>query len=223
MGAAIIQTIKANRITDGYIRPLFFYGRGNLALQTAGLPVQCCVAVWPWGLYLGSEGVRVRTSPYMRIHPRTTRADLKWCGNYVNGILASMEAKASGCDEALLLDYRGLVAEGSGQNVFVAKDGALATPSLGCIIPGITRQCVIELARGMGYAVEERDVSPEEMRGADEAFFTGTATEVCPISQLDDTKYGEPVIARRIQERFSRIVRGEDQRYKGWLTYVGGE
>lgn len=220
---AIIDTIRANGIAEGYVRPIMFYGRGNLALQTKGLPVHCCVAVWPWGLYLGGEGVRVRTSPYMRVHPSTTRADAKLCGNYVNGIFASMEAKAAGFDEALLLDYRGNVAEGSGQNVFIAKDGYLSTPSLGNILPGITRQCVIEVAREMGYSVAEKELTIEEMKGADEAFFTGTATEVCPISQLDETKYGEPAIARRIQERFSRIVRGEEPRYKGWLTYVGGE
>ena len=136
---AILETIKVNGTKAGYIRPIFFYGYGKMGLDPHGAPVNCSIAIWPWGSYLGDEAVKVKTSSFMRIHPKTTHAECKICGHYVNSIFASCEAKAEGYQEALLLDYEGNIAEGPGENFFIVKDGKILTPKLGNILQGITR------------------------------------------------------------------------------------
>ncbi|MBW2980193.1 branched-chain amino acid transaminase [Candidatus Woesearchaeota archaeon] len=220
---AILETIKVNGIKAGYIRPIFFYGYGKMGLDPHGAPVNCSIAVWPWGSYLGEDAVKVKTSNFMRIHPKTTHAASKICGHYVNSIFASCEAKAEGYQEALLLDYQGNIAEGPGENFFIIKDGKLLTPKLGNILEGITRKSIIQLAKDEGIEVEETTLTPEDMKNADEAFFTGTAAEVSPIASLDDKQIGDSKagpITSKIKEKFLDIVHGKNPKYEDWLSYV---
>jgi len=171
---------------------------------------------------LGDQAVKVNISPFMRIHPCSTHADRKICGHYVNSILASCEAEQEGYSEAVLLDYQGYIAEGPGENLFIVKDSVLQTPPLGNIIPGITRDSIITLAFYLGYEVKEVQLQVEDLKNADEAFFSGTAAEITPISQIDDTLLPVPCgeITREIQEQFMRIVRGKNERYLSWLTFL---
>ena len=220
---AILETIKVNGTKAGYIRPIFFYGYGKMGLDPHGAPVNASIAIWPWGSYLGDEAVKVKTSSFMRIHPKTTHAASKICGHYVNSIFASCEAKAEGYQEALLLDYEGNIAEGPGENFFIIKDGKLLTPKLGNILEGITRKSIIQLAKDEGIEVEETTLTPEDMKNADEAFFTGTAAEVSPIASLDDKQIGEKApgpITAKIKEKFLDIVHGKNPKYEDWLSYV---
>jgi branched-chain amino acid aminotransferase len=170
--------------------------------------------------------IKVKLSRYIRNHPRATIASAKVCGHYVNSILASQEAKAAGYSEALLLDYNGYVAEGPGENLFLVKDGILRTPPLGTILPGITRASVMQMACDLGYEVDEAPLTAEDLKGADEAFFTGTAAEITPIHQVDETPIGAgktgPVTSV-IQKAFYAIVEGRNERYHGWLTFVDVE
>ena len=219
--SAIVKTVKVNAVEYGYIRPIAFFGYGKMGLNPKGAPVNVAIACWPWGAYLGDEAVKVKTSSYMRIHPKSTKADAKICGHYVNSILASIEAKNAGFEEAILLDYQGNVAEGPGENIFMVKGGKLITPALGNILPGITRSSVFSIARDIGIAVEERKITPQELKGADELFFTGTAAEVSPIGKLDDKTIGNgtigPITAKIKQEFFSRIKKAEPS---GWFALV---
>ena len=219
---AVLDTIKINEIKEGYIRPLLFYGYGTMDLNPKKSPVGCCIAVWPWGTYLGDQAIRVKISPFMRIHPHSTHTDQKICGHYVNSILASCEAQREGYEEAVLLDSNGYIAEGPGENLFIVKDSKIQTPPLGNILPGITRDSVITLASDLGYEVKEVPLRVEDLKHADEAFFSGTAAEITPISQIDDIPL--PVIrgeiTREIQEQFMGIVRGMNGQYLSWLTFV---
>ena len=220
---AILETIKVNGTKAGYIRPIFFYGYGKMGLDPHGAPVNCSIAIWPWGSYLGDEAVKVKTSSFMRIHPKTTHAECKICGHYVNSIFASCEAKAEGYQEALLLDYEGNIAEGPGENFFIVKDGKILTPKLGNILQGITRKSIIQLAKDEGIEVEETTLTPEDMKNADEAFFTGTAAEVSPIASLDGKEIGDKApgpITSKIKEKFLEIVHGKNPKYEDWLSYV---
>jgi branched-chain amino acid aminotransferase len=219
---AVLETLRVNNIKEGYIRPLFFYGYGTMGLNPERSPVRCCIAVWPWGSYLGDQAVKVTISSFMRIHPHSTHADRKICGHYVNSILASCEAEREGYSEAVLLDYQGNIAEGPGENLFIVKDRVLQTPPLGNIIPGITRDSIITLAFNLGYEVKEVQLCVEDLKNADEAFFSGTAAEITPISQIDDTPLPVPCgeITREIQNQFLEIVRGKNERYLSWLTIV---
>jgi len=220
---AILETIKVNKIKTGYIRPIFFYGYGKMGLDPHGAPVNCSIAVWPWGSYLGEGAVKVKTSSFTRIHPKSTHAECKICGHYVNSIFASCEAKAAGFKEALLLDYQGNIAEGPGENFFIVKDGKILTPKLGNILQGITRKSIIQLAKDEGIEVEETTLTPEDMKNADEAFFTGTAAEVAPIAQLDDKRIGDGKagpITSKLKEKFLDIVHGKNPKYEDWLSYV---
>jgi branched-chain amino acid aminotransferase len=222
---AVKDTVRVNKIDAGYIRPICFFGYGKMGLNPEGAPVKCAIAVWPWGSYLGEEAVKVKTSKYIRIHPKSVIADAKVCGHYVNSILASIEAKKEGFEECLLLDYKGNVAEGPGENIFYVKDSKIYTPKLGTILPGITRSSIMQIAKDEGYGVEEKDIALEELKSSDELFFTGTAAEVTPIRQLDNTLIGNgrvgPVTAK-LKNIFLDIVHGRNKKYEKWLSYVNG-
>lgn len=220
---AILDSIRLNGIESGYIRPLAIYGYGKMGLNPKGATVNLIIAIWPWGSYLGKDLVKVKISRFIRLHPRSVVSDAKITGHYVNSILASQEAIAAGYDESLLLDFNGNVAEGPGENIFLVKDGKLITVPKGNILTGITRDSVLKIAADLGIPGEEKALTPADLYGADELFFTGTAAEVQPIGQLDeqtinDGKIG-PVTAK-IKSVYSQAVRGELPQYENWLSYV---
>ncbi len=220
---AIIQTVRENGISEGYIRPIIYYGYGKMGLDPHGAPVNAAIAVWPWGAYLGEEAVRVKTSRFIRLHPQSTYSETKICGHYVNSIFASCEAKELGYHEALLLDYLGNIAEGPGENLFIFKDGKLSTPKLGNILQGITRRSIIEMAKNERIEVRETDLILEDVYSADEAFFTGTAAEVTAIASLDDRKIGKIVpgpVTSKLKDLFTDIIHGKNEKYMGWLTFI---
>jgi branched-chain amino acid aminotransferase len=220
---AVLGTIKINKLKSGYVRPILFYGYGKMGLDPHGAPVNAAIAVWPWGAYLGDGAVKVKTSSFIRLHPKSTHTECKICGHYVNSIFASLEAKKKGYDEALLLDYEGYCAEGPGENLFIVKDGKLFTPMLGNILRGITRKSIIQIANDDGIKVEETKLKLDDVYGADEAFFTGTAAEVTPIESVDGKKIGTEVpgpVTKKLKETFLGIAQGKNEKYKNWLAYV---
>lgn len=223
---AILETIRVNEIEECYIRPIVFFGYEKIGLNPTGSPINTAIAVWPWGAYLGKEVVSVKISKYIRPHPKSTVTDAKICGSYANSILASLEIKKAGFDEALLLDYRGLVAEGPGENIFMIKEGKLLTPSLGAILGGITRDSVMQIAKDLNILVEEKEISVEELKSADEAFFSGTAAEICAIGKIDDVviNKGEMgTVTKKIKEVYIKAIHGELEKYSKWLTTVTSE
>ncbi len=223
LNKAQIDLINKNNVSDGYIRPVAFYGAGKMGLNPTGAPVDVAIACWPWGKYLGDEQLRVKTSKYIRIHPQSTVADAKIAGHYVNSILASLEVHKKGYHEALLLDFEGNIAEGPGENFFMVKDGKIYTPPLGKILKGITRASIFELAKNEGIEITEKSITLEEAYSADELFFTGTAAEISAISELDDNKIAdgkEGKITSMLREKFMNIVHGEDEKYLHWLTFT---
>ena len=224
---AIIDTVKANEVRECYIRPLVYLGYGELGINNSHCPVCLSIAVWPWGAYLGegalSEGIRVCISSYTRHHVNVMMTKAKVVGNYANSQLAKMEAIHSGYDEAIMLDVQGNVGEGSGENIFIVRDGVLKTPPLTAILEGITRNSVIDLARQMGLTVRETVFSRDELYIADEVFFTGTAAELTPIREVDNRKIGAGLpgpVTHKLQQAFFRIVQGKDDAYKSWLTFI---
>src|SRR3989344_810458 len=219
---AIIETVKKNSVQSGYIRPLIYLGYGKMGLSPRGAPVNVSIAVWPWGSYLGENPIKVKTSKYMRIHPKSTIADAKITGHYVNSILAGEEAHSQGFDEALLLDYQGNVAEGPGENLFIINENKIYTPKLGNILAGITRDSIIQIAKDLNMKVEEKTLTLEDLYSADEAFYTGTAAEVTPIAQVDDKtiKHSLGPITKQLKEAYENILHGKNDKYKSWLTYV---
>lgn len=220
---AILETVKKNKINAGYIRPIFYYGYGKMGLDPHGAPVNCSIAVWPWGSYLGEEAVRVKTSSFTRIHPRSTHAECKFCGHYVNSILASCEVKANGFNEALLLNAEDFVEEGPGENFYIAKNGGIITPPLGNVLPGITRKSIIQIAKDQGIDVKEKNIKLEEVYSADESFFTGTAAEVTPIESINNKKIGKEApgpITKKLKELFMDVVHGKNEKYVDWLSYI---
>ena len=219
---AVIETVKVNKIESCYLRPLSFYGFGELKVAQIGCPIEVIIAAWPWGAYLGEEETRISVVKTIRIHPQTTVADAKLTGPYVNSMLAAQEAIGKGFTEALQLDYQGNIAEGPGENFFIVKDGIISTPVLGSILPGITRGSIITLARDLGYTVEERSITLAEAQNADECFFTGTAAEVTPIASIDEWKMKFPKgkVTEHIKEEFLKIVHGKNEKYISWLTFV---
>jgi branched-chain amino acid aminotransferase len=224
--SAVAATITANDLKSCYIRPLAFRGYGTMGLYPLGAPVDVAIAVWEWGAYLGEEGlkngIRAKVASWRRIGNNTIPATAKAGGQYLNSILAKMEADKSGYQEAILLNEQGFVADGSGENIFVVKDGALVTPPLGAsILEGITRNSIMTLAADAGIPVVERNIGRSELYFADEVFVTGTAAEVCPINEVDDHPIGPPgPITRQLQERFFAIVAGKDVRSADWLYYT---
>lgn len=224
---AIMKTIQANRMKECYIRPLVYIGYGAMGLYPKGNPVSVSIAVWSWGAYLGDEGlkngIKVKTSSFIRNHVNANMTRGKVCGYYVNSQLAKKEAIACGYDEALLLDTEGYVSEGSGENVFIVRNGVLKTTPLTSILEGITRDSIMEIAKDEGIEVREERFTRDELYIADEAFFTGTAAEVTPIRELDGRVIGQGKpgrMTRKLQSVFFDIVKGRNKKYKSWLTLV---
>lgn len=224
---AILKTIKVNRMKSCYIRPLVYIGYGAMGLYPKDNPVRVSIAVWSWGTYLGEkgleEGIRIKTSSFIRNHVNANMTRGKVCGYYVNSQLAKKEAISCGYDEALLLDTEGYVSEGSGENVFIVRDGVLKTTPLTSILEGITRNSIIKIAEDAGIRTLEERFTRDELYIADEAFFTGTAAEVTPIRESDGRAVGEGKpgkITKKLQSIFFDVVKGENKKYKAWLTKV---
>lgn len=225
---ACIDTVRVNRLKECYLRPIVFVGEGDRGLHARSNPIRVAIAAWPWGAYLGEEGlkhgIRVKTSSFQRFNVNTLMTKAKAVGTYLNAILAGKEVWDLGYDEALLLDTDGYVAEGPGENIFVVRRGIVKTPPLSSsILPGITRDTVITLLREDGYQVLEERITRDEVYIADEVFFTGTAAEVTPIREVDDRAIRGVVpgkITKALQERFSNITRGRDKKHLHWLTFV---
>jgi len=228
LASAVQQTIKANEIVECYIRPIAFYGYGVMGLNPKGSPVNVAIAVWPWGTYLGEEGlekgVRVKISKWLRIDPRILPPQAKLVANYANSIFAKLDALNSGHDEAILLNTQGLVAEGPGENVFIVKNSVLITPPLSaCALEGITRNSIMKIAKDKGIKFEERNITKEQLYNADEAFFTGTAAEVAPIREIDGHAIGggqRGKITGELQSTFFAAARGKIAEYESWLDHV---
>ena len=224
---AHIDVVKANNLHSCYFRPMAYYGAAKLGVAPKADDVQVILAAWPWGAYLGEEGmkrgIRVRVSSFTRHHPNIHMIKAKANGNYLNSILANTEATRDGYDEAILLDAQGYVAEGSGENIFVVNEGRLYTPALDVALDGITRKSVIAIAEEMGLPVIEKRITRDELYAADEVFFTGTAAEVTPIREIDNREIGigeRGPITTDIQQRYFDIVEGKNPAYRHWLTYV---
>jgi branched-chain amino acid aminotransferase len=225
--AAIVETLRVNKMEAGYIRPLVYVGYGAMGVYPGRNPIRAAIAVWPWGAYLGDEGlekgIRVKTSSFTRQHVNISMTKAKVCGNYTNSIMGKVEAIGDGYDEALFLDATGHVAEGSGENVFIVRRGALATTPRSAILEGITRDAVLTLAADLGLAAREEFFTRDQLYAADEAFFTGTAAEITPIREVDRRTIGPGArgpVTKAIQEAFFSAVRGENPRYRAWLTPV---
>lgn len=224
---AIIETIKANKLSECYIRPLVYIGNGAMGIYSKGNPINVSIAVWPWGAYLGEEaiekGIRIKVSSFIRHHVNIDMTRAKVCGYYVNSQLAKNEAKACGFDEALLLDTEGYVSEGSGENIFIIRNNQIKTTPLTSILEGITRDSIIKIAADNGFAVKEERFTRDELYISDEAFFTGTAAEVTPIREADGRTIGNGrrgSITNKLQTIFFNTVKGKNKKYKSWLTRI---
>ncbi|HSC79145.1 MAG TPA: branched-chain amino acid transaminase [Chitinolyticbacter sp.] len=219
--------VRENKLKSCYLRPLSFIGSEKLGIAAKDNTIHTIVAAWPWGAYLGADGlergIRVKTSSFTRHHVNVSMVRAKACGYYINSILAHQEAAADGYDEALVLDTEGYASEGAGENLFVVKKGVLYTPDVASCLDGITRNTVLQLAREEGIEVVEKRITRDEIYTADEAFFTGTAAEVTPIRELDNRAIGQgsrgPVTAR-LQQRYFDAVQGRDEKHLDWLTLV---
>ncbi len=225
--AACVDTVRANALRSCYIRPIVFLGAGEMGLAAVHNPVRVAIIVWPWGAYLGEEGlrngVRLKTSSFQRMHVNTFMTKAKAVGHYVNSILASVEAKRAGYDEAMLLDTEGFVAECSGENLFIVRNGHVKTTPGTSILPGITRDAVLTVLRARGIAATEERFTRDEAYLADEVFMTGTAAEVTPVREIDDRPVGSGrpgPITQELQHRIVAITRGEEPQYQHWLTPV---
>ena len=221
------EVVRANKLDACYVRPIAFYGSEKMGVSPKGAQVHIAIAAWPWGAYLGADGIekgiRVKTASYARHHINVTMCRAKFSGTYANSILANQEALEHGYDEALLLDVEGYVAEGSGENLFIVKNGKLYEPELTSALIGITRDAVITMARDIGLEVQARRLTRDDVYIADEAFFTGTAAEVTPIRELDSRLIGSGKrgpITEKLQSMFFDLVNGRSPKYKQWLTYV---
>jgi branched-chain amino acid aminotransferase len=220
------ETIKANGLEECYIRPIAFRGYGEMGLSPLQSPVDVAIAVWPWGTYLGEEGLKngisAKISSFERISPNSLPPLAKATGQYLNSIVAKIECIRAGFDEAILMDYRGFVSEGPGENIFMVKDGIIYTPSEhASILKGITRDSVMKIAEDMGHKVVEIDINRDALYLADEAFFTGTAVELTPIREIDGHTIGKPgEITKKLQDKFFEITKGKDKNYKAWLDVV---
>ncbi len=221
------DAINKNNLDSAYIRPMCFYGSEGMGLRADNLKVHVMVAAWEWGAYLGAEsmekGIRIRTSSYTRNHVNSTMCKAKANGNYINSILALQEALSAGYDEALLLDHEGFVAEGSGENLFIVRNGVLYTPETSSALEGITRETILTIAQEQGLEVKEKRISRDEVYVADEAFFTGSAAEVTPIREYDDRQIGTGVrgpITEKIQSLYFDYVHGRKEDHKEWLSYT---
>jgi branched-chain amino acid aminotransferase len=224
---AALDVIRANNLKECYIRPLAFVGLGDLGLYAPNNPINVCIAVWPWGAYLGDEGlqkgIRAKISSYTRHHVNVMMTKSKASGNYINSVLAKHEVKKAGYDEAIMLDGEGYVSEASGENIFIVRDRTIKTTPLTSILPGITRDSIIRLARDKGYEVFEERFTRDELYTADEAFFTGTAAELTPIREVDDRQIGSGrpgSVTEDVQKTFFDVIKGKNPKYEKWLAYV---
>ncbi len=224
---AVLDSLRANGLAEGYIRPLAFIGDGVMGLHPADNPIRVAVIAWAWGKYLGEEGmergIRCRVSSFTRHHVNAKMQKGKTCGDYVNSILAKREALLDGYDEAILLDTTGLVAEASGENLFLVRDGEIKTPPLANVLEGITRGSVIEIARDKGMTVSEAPITRDELYVADEVFLTGTAAEVTPVREIDHRQIGagrRGPVTKALQDAFFDVVAGRNRKYERWLSYV---
>jgi branched-chain amino acid aminotransferase len=225
--SAIVETVKVNRMKECYIRPLVYIGCGAMGLYPKDNPIKIAVAAWPWGAYLGDEGlekgIKVKTSSFTRHHVNVDMTRGKVCGYYVNSQIAKREAITCGYDEALLLDTEGYVSEGSGENVFIVRDGRIKTTPLTSILEGITRDSIIRIAGDQKIPVVEERFTRDEIYISDEAFFTGTAAEVTPIREVDGRKIGDGrrgKITGKLQKIFFDVVKGRNKKYASWLTRI---
>ena len=227
LNQAQLDVVRENNLDSAYIRPMCFYGSEGMGLRADNLKVHCMVAAWEWGAYLGAEnmekGIRIRVSSFTRHHVNITMCRAKANGNYMNSMMALQEALHDGYDEALLLDAEGYVMEGSGENIFIVRDGVIYTPDLTSALDGITRKTVIELAEELDYKVVEKRITRDEVYIADEAFFTGTAAEVTPIREVDNRtigRGGRGPITGQLQKRYFDLVHGRLASHPEWLAYV---
>ncbi|GAA5233871.1 branched-chain amino acid transaminase [Verticiella sediminum] len=221
------EVVRENKLDSCYIRPIAFYGSEKMGVSPRGARVHVAIAAWPWGAYLGEDGmergIRVKTSSFQRAHVNSTMPRAKLASTYANSILANTEATQDGYDEALLLDTQGFVAEGSGENLFIVQDGILYEPEIASALTGITRATVQTVAADLGLEVRSRRLTRDDIYIADEAFFTGTAAEVTPIRELDNRRIGSGSrgpVTEKLQKAFFDIVNGRDAKYHHWLTKV---
>jgi branched-chain amino acid aminotransferase len=222
---AQLEVLRVNKLDSAYLRPLIWVGSEKMGVSAQGNTIHVAIAAWPWGAYLGEEGItkgiRVKTSSFSRHHVNVSMVRAKASGYYINSILANQEALTDGYDEALLLDTDGYVSEGSGENVFIVKGEKIYTPDLASCLDGITRDAIVTMARDIGIEVIEKRITRDEMYCCDEAFFTGTAAEVTPIRELDNRPIGEGTrgpITAQLQQMFFDVVSGKNAKYQHWLT-----
>jgi branched-chain amino acid aminotransferase len=227
--SACMDLIGANGVAECYLRPIAFYGYGELGVSATGNPVDVAIISWPWETYLGAEGLekgmRAKISSWTRVGPNVIPHVAKATGIYLNSMLAVMEANRGGYDEAILLTHDGFIADGSGENVFLVKDGTIYTPDLSAsILPGITRDTIIQIAQDLGYTVVEKQLIRTDLYLADEVFMTGTAAEVTPLREVDDQPIGPPgPVTLAIQRAYLDTVRGQSERWSHWLEYASTE
>jgi len=225
ISSAILETFRINKLKEGYIRPIVFVGDGEMGIYVKKVDVRVAIAVWSWGAYLGDEGlakgIRAKVSSFTRLHVNSQMTKAKVCGNYVNSILAKREIISAGYDEAILLDNEGYVSEASGENIFMVKNGTIKTSPLTSILPGITRDSVITIAKDKKYPIIEERFTRDELYLADEAFFSGTAAEITPVREVDDRQIGPGhpgPVTKDIQATFFDAVKGKIDKYEGWLA-----
>lgn len=225
LAEACIETVVANKMPQGYIRPLSFVGYGEMGVYPGKNPVQTIIACWPWGVYLGPEalenGISIKTSTFTRSHINANMSKAKAAGNYINSILAKIEAKEDGYDEAIMLDAAGFVSEATGENIFIVRDDVIKTTPLTSILGGITRDSIITIAKNLGYEVVEQQFTRDELYTADEVFLCGTAAEITPVREVDHRIIGSGrrgPVTKRLQEEFFDIVSGKNPKYAHWLT-----
>lgn len=221
------EIFRVNKLKHGYLRPLVFLGDGEMGLHAMGNKTRVAIIAWPWGAYLGDEGVqngiRAKVSSYNRHHINVTMTKSKACGNYINSILAKREATLAGYEETIMLDPQGTVSECSGENIFVVRNGKILTPPSTSALEGITRDTVMTLLADEGYSVKEAVISRDELYIADEVFLTGTAAEITPIRELDNRSIGlgKPgPVCKLVQEKYHKLIRGGIDRYSEWLDYI---
>ena len=223
-----IRTVRENKLEECYIRPIVFRGYGELGVDPSPCPINCIIAVWTWGKYLGSDalekGVSVCISSWRRAAPNTFPSLAKACGNYINSQLIKLEAKRNGYDEGIALDTYGFISEGSGENIFMVRNGVIYTPpSDSSILPGITRHAIFQIARALNLRIEKHTIPREALYIADELFFSGTAAEITPVTQVDKIVIGDGKrgpITKSIQDYFFKVVNGEAEDKFNWLTYI---
>lgn len=225
LAQAQLDVVKQNNLSSAYLRPMCFYGSEGMGLRADGLKTHVMVAAWPWGAYLGEDGlekgIRIKTSSYTRHHVNVTMCKAKANGNYMNSMMALQEAMRDGYDEAMLLDVDGFVAEGSGENIFIVRNGTIYTPDLTSALDGITRNTIFVLAKEIGVDIVEKRITRDEVYIADEVFFTGSAAEVTPIREVDNRQIGEGSrgpLTEKLQTMYFDVVHGRSPAHKDWLT-----